>query len=225
MTEKGKLLKSASVVALITVISRDLWVLTGSEGGPAAGHLAGGRFVYFGLPDSQYDSPHHRGRGAGRVLYTGFYRVSAGQVAAGDLGLCAADVLGRGGRFGGVVHPGVRIFETSHRNLYLNGRQSRPLGPRGVSEPDHLPLHFVPGFDRTRPRDPEQFSAVCAAGLERRDVQSGGDRLVFRRGLSADHEMGAGGLSQSGRGAGRWDSGGRRWSRWRYSFRRCGSWG
>src|ERR1700722_7135450 len=48
-----------------------LWILTGSEGSPAAGHLAGGRFVYFGLPDSQYDSPNYRRGRAWRVLYTG----------------------------------------------------------------------------------------------------------------------------------------------------------
>src|SRR3984957_986572 len=185
-----------------------LWILTGSEGSPTAGHLTGGRFVYFGLPDSQYDSPNYRRGRAWRVLYTGVHRVPADQIAAGNLGVRTADVLGCGGCFGGRVHPGVRIFETSHRNLYLDGRQSRPLGPRGLPKPNHLPLYLVPGFDGALFRHPEQFSPIRAADLEQRHLQPGGDRLVLRRGLSAADEVCAGGLSQSCRRAGDWHRGG-----------------
>ncbi len=187
----------------------DLRILTRSAGSSFARHFAGGRLLYPGVSHSQYDSPHDRRRRPGSFLYTRIYRVSAGKTAEGGLAIRAAGLLGSRGHFGGNSGPGVRVFQADRRHLDGHGRQSPPLGSGDLSESDYFSVCVLSGSGGAGRRNSEQFSSLRSSGFDVDPFQRRVHRVFVRRGLPAHPELGAAGISYSGRGARKWHRRGR----------------
>ena len=198
MTEKGKILKSASVVALATVISRICGYLRDQRVALLLGTspTADSFILAFRIPNMIRRLTGEGALGASFIpVFIGYLR---GKPRKEAWAVRAAGVLGYCGRSGdwspylGCVFSRqvigfFTILGVKHLRWDLAVYLNRII----------FPVRVFPGTGGAGVGDSEQFSPVRSAGVDVDIFQSGVHCVFFRGGVPADYEMGAGRLSQT----------------------------
>ena len=209
MTVKGHLLKSASVIALVTVISRICGYLRDQRVALLLGTSPAADSLVLVFRDSQSDTAVVGGGGAGCGVYPGVHRLPERQAAGHSMVVRAKGILGHGGDSGSARCVGSGVRAADYSLLYDFLAQLGAVGSGGFSGADHYSGDILCGAGRDRGGYAQQLSGVRIARGDADIFQSGADSVFAGSCVPAGDANGAGSVSNARGGDRVRDSAGR----------------